>query len=189
MVKRMERLRMMKNIKRICIIGGSGTGKTTLSNNLSGALDIPVFHIDAAHHMANWVVRDKKERDELILNKTKEERWIIDGTYQATLEQRLEKADLVIFLDYSVMARLCGVMSRFFKHHGEERPDIPGCREKIDFNFIKLVLSFKKTKRPIILQKLGIIDRNKIIVFKRRRELNKWFYKEFNRKILLGGSK
>lgn len=30
-------------MKRICIIGGSGTGKTTLSNNLSKELNLPVY--------------------------------------------------------------------------------------------------------------------------------------------------
>lgn len=41
-------------MKRICIIGGSGTGKTTLSNNLSKELNLPVYHIDGIHHLENW---------------------------------------------------------------------------------------------------------------------------------------
>lgn len=67
-------------MKRICIIGGSGTGKTTLSNNLSKELNLPVYHIDGIHHLGNWKKRDKEERDRLILERASEEKWIIEGS-------------------------------------------------------------------------------------------------------------
>ena len=54
-------------MKRICIIGGSGTGKTTLADNLGEQLKLPVYHIDGIHYLNNWEVRDKKERDKIIL--------------------------------------------------------------------------------------------------------------------------
>lgn len=67
-------------MKRICIIGGSGNGKTTLSNNLSKELNLPVYHIDGIHHLENWKKRDKEERDRLILERASEEKWIIEGS-------------------------------------------------------------------------------------------------------------
>ena len=45
---------MIKDIHKISIIGGSGTGKTTLSENLSKNLNIPVYHIDGIHHLKDW---------------------------------------------------------------------------------------------------------------------------------------
>ena len=56
------------NWNRIAIIGGSGTGKTTLSNELSKIYNIPVTHIDGIHHLENWQIRDKEERDKIILD-------------------------------------------------------------------------------------------------------------------------
>ena len=58
-------------MERICIIGGSGTGKTTLSNNLGKELNLPVYHIDGIHHLKDWEIRDKNERDQIILEKIK----------------------------------------------------------------------------------------------------------------------
>ena len=54
-------------MNRICIIGGSGTGKTTLADNLGKKLKLPVYHIDGIHHLKNWEIRDKNERDKMIL--------------------------------------------------------------------------------------------------------------------------
>ena len=56
------------NLNRISIIGALGTGKTTLANELSKIYNIPATHIDGIHHLGNWQIRDKKERDKIILD-------------------------------------------------------------------------------------------------------------------------
>lgn len=173
----------IKNLNKICIIGGSGTGKTTLSNNLSNELGIPVLHIDGVHHLANWEVRDKNERDKIILDKVKEHKWIIDGTYKSTLAERVQNADKVIFLDYSMPARMKGVVGRCIKNRGKELADIPGCVEHLNLFLVKLVLKFKKEKRPGIIDEINKVDKDKVLIFKNRRALNKWFKMEFNKKM------
>lgn len=168
---------------RICIIGGSGTGKTTLANNLGKQLNLPVYHIDGIHHMQNWEIRDKEERDKIILEKANEDKWIIDGTYRSTLKQRLERSDFVIYLDYSTIAQVKGAFGRFMKNHGKEKPDIPGCKEKMDWEFFCFVVNWRKNKRKIIIETLKQVDSKKIHIFKTRRQLNKWYIKTFNQKI------
>ncbi|MBR2705262.1 MAG: DNA topology modulation protein FlaR [Clostridia bacterium] len=175
----------MDNIKKICIIGGSGSGKTTLSNNLSSELGIPVTHIDGIHHLENWKVRDKEERDRIIYKIIDGTEWITDGTYLSTLEERAKRADLVIFLDYSTIARLWSAILRFLKNHGKEKLDIPGCKEQINLEFLKMVIGFRKEKRPKIMDKLSKINEDKVLIFKNRRQLNKWFQMEFNKKMKL----
>ena len=46
---------------RISIVGGSGTGKSTLCDILSKEFDLPAIHLDAINFNANWVEIDKKE--------------------------------------------------------------------------------------------------------------------------------
>ena len=115
----------MENINRISVIGGSGTGKTTLTSNLGNKLNLPIYHIDGIHHLKNWEIRDKSERDAIILDLIEKEKWIIDGTYRATLEKRLKKSDLVIFLDFSRFAQIRGVLKRYFTNPGKEKYEIP----------------------------------------------------------------
>lgn len=170
-------------MERICIIGGSGTGKTTLANNLGKELEIPVYHIDGIHHLKNWQKRDKNERDKIILEKIEQSKWIIDGTYRSTLLQRMEKADCVIYLDYSTFAQIIGVLKRFLKNHGKEKEEIPGCKEQMNWEFFLTVVKWRKNKREEIQEKIKMIDSNKVHIFYNRRQLNKWYKKEFGKKI------
>jgi len=170
------------NWNRISIIGGSGTGKTTLAKELSKIYNIPVTHIDGIHHLENWQIRDKKERDKIILDIVEQEKWIIDGTYKSTLKTRLEKADLIIWLDYSTMAQLKGILTRWLKNRGIEKPEIPGCKEQMNKKFFLYVLNYNKEKRRYIVDNMNGIDQSKVMVFKKQKDLNKWLksQKEIN---------
>lgn len=174
---------MLNNASKISIIGGSGTGKTTLSESLSKDLEIPVYHIDGIHYKENWVIRNKTERDKIILDLIKKDKWIIDGTYRSTLQTRVESSDLTIFLDYSTIAQIKGIMGRYIKIHGKDRLDMPGCKEKMSFKFFMFVVKWRKVKRPFIFETLEKTDKNKVLIFKNRRSLNKWYKKELGKKI------
>ncbi len=121
--------------KKISIVGAPGTGKTTLANKLSEILQIEATHIDGLHYLPNWQIRDKSERDTIILNIVKKDKWIIDGTYKSTLKARFESADLIIWLDFSTINQLKGILNRYIKNKGIEKVEIPGCKEKMDIKF------------------------------------------------------
>ena len=91
---------------RISIVGGSGSGKSTLCNILSKELGLPAIHLDAINYEPNWVEIDKTERDNMILSKAHDDKWVIDGNYNKTLKERFDKADLIIWLDYSTLKQL-----------------------------------------------------------------------------------
>lgn len=173
----------MKNVNKISIIGGPGTGKSTLADNLGRELNIPIYHLDTIDHLENWKKRDKKERDKMILDITKKDKWVIDGTYKDTLEERLNNSDLIIFLDYSTVSKLKGIFFRFFKYRGKERPEIPGCMEKMDWKFISFTINWNRKKRKLIKNILNKNKYNNLIILKNRNKENKWFYNEFNKKI------
>ena len=173
------------NVNKISIIGGPGTGKSTLANNLGKELNLPVYHLDGIHYLDNWQARDKKERDKMILEKVSENKWIIDGTYRSTLEKRIENSDLVIFLKYSIIAKIKGIISRYLKNRGKERKEIQECKEQMSFEFLKQTINWNKTKLNSINEALEKNKDKKIIIFKNRKKLNKWYKKQFNKAIEL----
>lgn len=159
---------------RISIVGGSGSGKSTLCNILSKELNLPAIHLDGINFNPNWLEINKSERDKIISSKALEDKWIIDGNYTKTLKQRLERADLIIWLDYSTFTLLKGIFKRFLKTRNKERSEIPGCKERINFTFIKYVATYNKKKRHIIEDYLKDIPRNKVLVFNKQKDLNNW---------------
>lgn len=132
-------------MKKIAIIGCSGSGKSTLSIKLNEILEIPVYHLDTLNWKPNWVATPRDEWDKLQKELVKEETWIIDGNYNRTLEIRIKEADTIIMLDMPRILCIYRVIKRFFMYRNSSRPDMnEGCREKLDFPFLKWVWSYNK---------------------------------------------
>lgn len=53
----------------------------------------------------------------------------------------------------------------------------------MSLKFFLWVLNWRKNKRKKLIESLENIDKNKVHIFKKRRELNKWYKKQFNEKI------
>lgn len=164
----------MGNLKRVAIIGAPGSGKTTLAIELKDIYKLPVVFLDSFYQLPNWVMRDPKERDEMILNETKKEEWIIDGTFIDTLEERVKVADLIIFLDFSTKVQLKGIFKRFFSNIGKEKIDMPGCKERLNPSFIAYVTTYNKRRRKYLIEILEKYDKKKILQFKTQAELKVW---------------
>ena len=141
--------------------------------------------MDAINYNANWVEIDKTEREKIIQKKSNEEKWIIDGNYNKTLKERLDKADLVIWLDYSSFAHLKGFLKRLIKYSNKEKPELPGCKERFNFTFLKYVISYNKKKRPQVLQMLENVPSEKLLIFKKQKDLNNWLKKFTNNENIL----
>jgi adenylate kinase family enzyme len=81
--------------------GTTGAGKTTLARALAERLGVEYVEMDAIHHLPNWTERPREETraivDEIVLR----DGWVIDGNYSHALDHHFEKADMVVWLDYS----------------------------------------------------------------------------------------
>lgn len=132
-------------MERVMIIGCGGAGKSTLARQLGEVTGLPVVHLDKLFWKSGWVESSKAEIDEKIRQAAACPRWIMDGNYNRTLEQRLERADTVIYLDFPRMVCLWGVFKRLLTNLGKVRPDMPeGCPEKVDLEFLRWIWNFNK---------------------------------------------
>lgn len=161
--------------KRIMIVGSSGSGKTTFSRNLHKKLNLPVIHLDKLFWKENWVQTPREEWIEIQNKAMQANEWIIDGNYSGTMEVRAEKADTIIFLDISRTICLYSVIKRWLTNIGKVRPDMgSGCKEKIDFEFLKWTYDFPKRSRPNILKLLESKKDKNIIILKSRRAIRRF---------------
>ncbi len=165
-------------MKRVIIIGCGGAGKSTLAQKLGQKTGLPVVHLDKLYWKPGWVERTPEEFDPIIRAEMAKEAWIMDGNFNRTMPERLERCDTVIYLDFSRLACLLGVLKRVITTHGTVRPDMgEGCPERIDPDFLKWVWNFNKNKRKKYHKLLAEAKHAQVIILKNRRSLRR-FLKE-----------
>ncbi len=124
-------------MKRIMIIGGSGSGKSTLARKIGAAIGLPVVHIDPMYWKPGWVQRSKAETRALVLEATAAEAWVFDGNHHSTFDQRIARADTLIWLDLPTGLRMWRVVARRWQYRGQTRPDMaPDCPERLNIYFL-----------------------------------------------------
>ena len=162
-------------MERIIIIGCGGAGKSTLARQLGEKLNLPVVHLDKLFWKPGWEQISREEFDRLHREALAEERWIIDGNFDRTMAERIRHCDTVIYLDFSRIACLLGVVKRVLTTYGKVRPDMgEGCPERIDFEFLKWVWDFNKNKREKNYRLLNETDGIEKIVLKNRRAVRQF---------------
>ena len=87
-------------MRRIVIIGVTGSGKTTLGRNISAKLGVPAIDLDELHWLPNWQTRED-QFPQLVEEATKGSSWVISGYYRRVQPIFWPRADMLIWLDYS----------------------------------------------------------------------------------------
>ncbi|WP_424982648.1 topology modulation protein [Maritalea sp. S77] len=166
-------------MQRIAILGCSGSGKSTLARKLGAVLDLPVVHMDQHYFSPGWVEPGHDDWRATVAALCAEDRWVMDGNYSKTHDIRLPRADLIIFLDFPTWLCVWRVLKRYWNYKGQTRPDLaPGCTEKLDFQFLNYVLTFRRKRAPKIKNKLFQLDKS-VRILSHPTEMNK-LLKEFS---------
>lgn len=162
-------------MERIMIIGCGGAGKSTLARQLGEKLGLPVVHLDQLFWRPGWVNVSREEFDSLHREALAQERWIMDGNFDRTMDERIKRCDTAIYLDFSRFACLMGVCKRVLTTYGKVRPDMgEGCPERIDWEFLKWVWDFNKNKREKNYRLLNESEGVETIVLKNRRAVKRF---------------
>ena len=156
-------------MRRVAIIGCSGSGKSRLAVELGSRLGLPVVHLDAVHWRAGWERPPKEEWERRHAELLRPETWILDGNYGGTMEERIAASDTVILLARSRATCLFRALKRSLRHWGRSRPDLhPGCREqRPSVEFLRWIWSYNRTRLPRILRRLEQVRPQKNVVILR----------------------
>lgn len=163
-------------MKRIAVIGAGGAGKTRLARKLGQALGLPVVHLDAHYYRPGWQPLPPVEWVDRQRQLAAGEHWVMDGNYASTLHLRLQRADTIVYLDLPPLLCVWQVLHRWAFGHLRSASDLPpGLRPKVDRQFLKYVLTFRRRRRPALLVELAEWHRDSTIVTLRsRREVRRF---------------
>jgi adenylate kinase family enzyme len=146
--------------ERICILGPSNSGKSTLADAIARKRGLPAIHLDRLYHLphTNWQPRPGEAFVALHDQAIADERWVIDGNYTKCMPQRLQRATGVILLDIPVSLSLLRYVRRTLS--GRRRVGgIDGGRDSIKWGMlhhIALVTPGNRRRYLAMYQALGL---------------------------------
>jgi len=94
--------------ERICILGPSNSGKSTLATAIARRRGLPAVHLDQLFHLprTDWQPRPEAEFLALHDQAIRQPRWVMDGNYTRCLGRRLERATGLVLLDVPMAVSL-----------------------------------------------------------------------------------
>jgi adenylate kinase family enzyme len=163
-------------MQRILVIGPGGAGKTTFSDSLGRVLGLPVVHLDALYWRSGWQPSAPDEWQRTVDEATKAPEWVMDGNYGGTMEARVAAAEAIVFLDVPRNICIARVLWRRLKYAGRSRPSMPiGCPERLTWQFLHWIWTFKTRKRPRVLALLeGVRKEKTVVILRSSRESEKY---------------
>ncbi len=138
--------------RRILVIGSPGSGKSYLSQRLGERLGLEIFHLDAIFWRPGRLPTPPEEWRETVASLVRHEAWVMDGTYEMTLDLRIPAADAVLLIDKSRTTCMWRVFRRKAINLRGHGPDAPhGHGGGFDWQLLKYVWQFPTASRPFIV--------------------------------------
>ena len=157
-------------MKKIIVIGCSGSGKTTFAEKLRDKIGIKLFYLDAIWHRPDRTHISREEYDARLSEILALDSWIIDGNYSRTIETRMAACDTVLLFDLPVEVCLEGAISRL----GKARYDMPWIDTELDPKLKRDIEEFPSKNLPAIYALLDKYSDKNITVFKSREEADEF---------------
>lgn len=99
-------------MRRIVVIGTSGSGKTTVARALSERLGVSHIELDALHWAPGWTETSTEVFRARVSHAVGQAAWVVDGNYSKARDLIWPQADTIVWLDYSLSTVLSQVIIR-----------------------------------------------------------------------------
>ena len=88
--------------RRTAVVGTSGSGKTTLAGRLAQRLGLAHVELDSLYWGPDWTPAPRELFRERVARALSGEAWTTDGNYSSVRDIVWQRADTVVWLDYSL---------------------------------------------------------------------------------------
>jgi adenylate kinase family enzyme len=133
---------------RICIMGPSNSGKSTLAVAIAKAKGLEIVHLDQLHHLphTDWIPRPPDEFAALHDAAITGARWVVEGNYSRLLSQRLERATGFILLDVPATTSLYRYFRRCWFER-DRRGALEGGQDSVKWDMIRHIIGATRANR------------------------------------------
>lgn len=102
-------------LRRVAIVGSTGSGKTTLARTLARLYGVQHIELDALHWGPNWTETPGHIFRERVDAATASESWVTDGNYSSVREMLWDRAGTIVWLDYPLWLVYARLIPRTFR--------------------------------------------------------------------------
>ena len=139
-------------MRRVQVIGGSCSGKSTTARRLAAVIGVPYIELDALHHDPGWTeaATDVFRERVAAAIAAAPDGWVVDGNYFGKLDSFvLDQADAIVWLDIPYRTAVRRVLWRTFRRSLRREELWNGNREsfRIAFSRESIVLWVLRTHR------------------------------------------
>ena len=168
-------------MKKVIVLGNSGSGKSTFTTLLADKLHIDFLHLDPLVYKYSWDNPEFEEMEKRVEELIYKDSWIVDGNFLNNALNRFKECDTIVFLDLNRFICMNSVIKRHKKYKGKHRDSrSDDCDEKLTLSYLKWVVrDFYKTSRKTILKYIKDHPEKKVVILKNRRQVNNYL-KEVN---------
>ncbi|MBW4485364.1 MAG: adenylate kinase [Tildeniella torsiva UHER 1998/13D] len=153
---------MDSGMRRIAIVGTTGSGKTTLARQVAQRCLLSHVELDALQWEPNWTPAEPQVFRDRVRLALSGDRWVVDGNYSAVRDIVWARADTVVFLDYPFRLVLRRLLKRTLRRSLYQEELWNGNRETFRQSFFSRdsilvwllrTYSQKRKKYPILFQR------------------------------------
>jgi len=147
-------LAALRQARRILVLGSPGAGKTVLSTFLSRHLGLELLRLDDFFWRPGPVRVPTDEWREIVAQMANRHAWVMDGTYEASLDLRLPAAQAIVYINSNRWGCLWRVVTRRMLSRWRP-PDESTPGHALTSFFIRYVFRFPVSTQPEVFQRIA----------------------------------
>ncbi|MBR9792959.1 MAG: adenylate kinase [Gammaproteobacteria bacterium] len=120
-------------MKRINVVGTSGSGKSHFSSRLAAKLGVPYIEMDAVFWLPNWQHLELEDFIATLKPLLEQESWVLDGNQSKTNSFKWQYVDTIVWLDYGFWHTFKQILFRSVKRAYTKEEVWPGTGNKESF--------------------------------------------------------
>jgi len=149
--------------RRILVLGSPGVGKTFLSTVLGRHLGLEPIRLDDHFWKPGPVRLPTHEWRTLVVKLASRPAWVMDGTYEATLDLRLPAADALIYVRRSRWICLWRVVARRVLSRWQPQAESSPGHALTSF-FLRYVIRFPASTEPEVFRLITELAHDKPLI-------------------------
>ena len=153
----------LRRARRILVLGSPGAGKTFLSAFLAKHLGLDLIRLDDHFWKPGPVRLPTDQWRALVVKLASSRAWVMDGTYEASLDLRIPAADAIVFIRRNRWLCLWRVVSRRLRNPWQPQPDSSPGHALTSF-FLRYVFRFPTATAPEVFRLVAAHGKSMIVL-------------------------